>query len=319
MLARIQGDEYGLGSAIVTIAWTSSPTAQRRFASAGTALVSLVLLAGPAFAQGEFSASQPDNLIIGPLLEEMASAPLPVIRLMWTDGEEGWRISDAAISGDAAFAARNVLTSRAPLSVRRSLGVFSAPQAVIARTSSGGYVTVSMFDSEQPEAFTTTLTSDRAEMPTWAFSSERDRHRAFALRYEGRFDSYGGMDGLDVGFRPRAGLAMSDRGSATEFGASIRLGQYLNSGDDARSGWWFFAGADRQAVIIEPGQRFDLRSALTLQPYAMVGDAQAGLAMRIHGADLSLAYVRRETSWSIPTQSWDAAEDFAAFSLTFRR
>lgn len=319
MPARIQGDEHGLGSAIVTIAWTSNPTAQRRLASAGAALVSLALLAGPALAQNGFSASQPDNLIIAPLLEEMANAPLPAMHQMWIEGEEGWRISEPARSADAAMASRKILTSRAPLSVRRSLSVFSAPQAVIARTSSGGYVTVSVFDSEQPDAFTTALTSDRADMPAWAFSAERDRHRAFALRYEGRFDSYGGMDGLDVGFRPRAGLAMSDRGSATEFGASIRLGQYLNSGDDARNGWWFFAGADRQAVIIEPGQRFDLRSTLTLQPYAMVGDAQAGLAMRIHGADLSLAYVRRETSWSIPTQSWDAAEDFAAFSLTFRR
>lgn len=293
-------------------------SAKRRLASAGPVAAIIALLAGPALAQSELPAIEPDNLIIAPLLEETADAPLPSIGFMWAEGEEGWRIGDST-AGDASFIARNVLTSRAPITVRRSLGVFSAPQAVIARTASGGYVTVSVLDSERPNAITAALTPEGIDMPAWAFSAQRDRHRSVALRYEGRFDSYGGVDGLDVGIRPRAGLAMGDQGSATEFGATIRLGQYLDSSDDARSGWWFFAGADRQAVIIEPGQRFDLRSALTLQPYAMVGDAQAGLAMRLYGADLSLAYVRRETSWSMPAQSWDTAEDFAAFSLTFRR
>ncbi len=260
-----------------------------------------------------------DHRIAGPILEDMAAMPLPAVQVSWIEGDEGWRVSDTDFTPEAAFIARSVLSSRAPGELRYGLGAFSAPQAVIGRTANGGFFTVSVFDSEAPNWIAAALTPDGLDMPAWLFSADRERTRSVALRYEGRFDSYGGVDGLDIGLIPRAGLSMGDRGSATEFGATVRLGQYMDGPAGERSGWWFFAGADRQALIIEPGQRLDLRSALTLQPYAMVGDQQAGIAMRLYGADLSLAYVRRETSWSLPSQSWDEAEDFAAFSLTIRR
>lgn len=278
-----------------------------------------LLVSGAAHAQTDYSLVQTPDIIIGPLLEELSSAPTPTIRLAYMEGEEGWRVTDASLTPDAAFIARNALASMAPGDVRLGLGVFSAPQAVIGRTASGGYVTVSVLDNERPSWIAAALTPEGVDMPAYLFSSARDRSRSVALRYEGRFDSFGGVDGLDVGLIPRAGVSMGDRGSATEFGATVRLGQYMDAGEEGRGGWWFFAGADRQAIIYEPGQRLDLRSMLTLQPYAMVGDAQAGIAMRVYGADLSFAYVRRETNWSMPTQSWEEVEDFAAFSLTIRR
>lgn len=304
----------------MTTARTSCAQQGGRPVSGSAALAALCLLAtGAASAQTDYSIVQTPDIIIGPLLEELSSAPTPSIRFAQLEGEEGWRVSEVSLTPDAAFIARNALASMAPGDVRLGLGVFSAPQAVIGRTANGGYLTVSVLDNEQPSWITAALTPEGVDMPAFLFSADRERSRSVALRYEGRFDSFGGADGLDVGLIPRAGLSVGDRGSATELGATVRLGQYLDQGEDARTGWWFFAGADRQAVIYEPGQRIDLRSMLTLQPYAMVGDAQAGVAMRLYGADLSFAYVRRETNWSMPTQSWEEVEDFAAFSLTIRR
>lgn len=309
-----------MGTATVLASRTSNAQQGSSPAAGGAALAAMCLLAsGVASAQTDYSAVQTPDIIIGPLLEELSSEPTPSIRLAQMEGEEGWRITDANLTPDAAFIARNALVSMAPGDVRLGLGVFSAPQTVIGRTSSGGYLTVSVLDNERPNWITAALSPEGVDMPAFLFSADRERSRSVALRYEGRFDSFGGTDGLDVGVIPRAGVSLGDRGSATEFGATVRLGQYLDQGEDARTGWWFFAGADRQAVIYEPGQRFDLRSVLTLQPYAMVGDAQAGIAMRVYGADLSFAYVRRETNWSMPTQSWEEVEDFAAFSLTIRR
>ena len=135
----------------------------------------------------------------------------------------------------------------------------------------------------------------------------------------GACNAPGGSDGLDIGLSPRAGVSIGEDGPAAAAGATVRLGQYLDEFEDGRPSWWFFAGADRQAVLYDPGQGFDMRDALAMEPYAMVGDAQAGVAMRLRGADVSLAYIHRETRYALPQQSWETNEGFAAFSLTWRR
>ena len=97
----------------------------------------------------------------------------------------------------------------------------------------------------------------------------------------------------------------------------MRLGRYLQE-DAARPSWYFFAGAERRALLYDPGQGWNMRGAMTLEPYAVVGDAQAGVAMRLGDNDLSFAYVRRERSARIGIDDYDAADDFAAFSLSRR-
>ena len=140
-----------------------------------------------------------------------------------------------------------------------------------------------------------------------------------AVRYESSFAAPGNAEGLDVGLSPRAGVSLADNGAAAaEAGATVRLGRFVDADFD-RPAWWFFAGADRQAVMYDPHQGFDVRDALAMEPYAIVGDAQAGVAMRMGGADLSVAYVHRETEYALPQQSWETSEGFAAFSLTWRR
>ncbi len=140
------------------------------------------------------------------------------------------------------------------------------------------------------------------------------------LRYETTFDSRGGLDGLDVGLAPRAGVSIGQNGPAAEAGATVRLGQYLDEGfGEDRPAWWLFAGADQQAVMYDPGAGFNMRNAFAMGPYATVGDAQVGIAARFGGADISFAYIQRETRYALPTESWETSEGFAAFSLTLRR
>ncbi|GGB70496.1 lipid A-modifier LpxR family protein [Glycocaulis alkaliphilus] len=286
-------------------------------------LAGAVALAGASLAAGtpaalaqDASSLDTNAIIIHPLLEELSAGPLPSMRLSMDRGE--W-VQEPHGARDATTLASSGLSATDTGEMRQSFGAFNAPQTVIARSAAGSELRVAMFDAEEPDWVTAALSPSGLDMPAWQFSSNRMRGRAVALRYEGRFDSAGGQGELDMGLRPRAGVSFGDGGSATEFGATVRVGRYVGSEDSANGGWWFFAGADRQALIYRPGESRSLRETLTLQPYAMVGDQQAGLAMRVQGVDVSLAYVRRETSWSLPTQSWDTSEDFAAFSLTWRR
>ena len=85
-----------------------------------------------------------------------------------------------------------------------------------------------------------------------------------------------------------------------------------------RPSWYVFAGAERSALLYDPSAGFNMRDAMSLQPYAVVGDAQAGVAMRFGSADLSLAYVRREREFTAGTEDFDAHEDFAAVSISRR-
>ncbi|WP_199200508.1 lipid A-modifier LpxR family protein [Alkalicaulis satelles] len=219
----------------------------------------------------------------------------------------------------ASRLASAILSARAPEIARDMLSGFEASETLISATPSGGRLTLSLMDAEAPSAMVLAFGPDFAEAAGRALTGERERPRRMALRYEGAFDSTG-SDGLDFGLSPRAGVSFGDYGPAAQAGATVRLGRFI--GEDAgqsRPAWWLFAGADRQALLYDPGAGFTRLGAFTVAPYALVGDAQAGVAMRMGGADLSLAYIRRETSYSLPAQSWDTQEGFAAFSLTLRR
>jgi hypothetical protein len=179
---------------------------------------------------------------------------------------------------------------------------------------------VSLFDGRAPDAALSALSESYADIAGSDLDPSGRSSRRMTLRYENAFDARGGLDGLDVGVAPRAGVSIGQDGPAAEAGATVRLGQYLDEGFGAdRPAWWFFAGADQQALMYDPGAGFNMRNALAMGPYATVGDAQAGVAARFGGADLSFAYIQRETRYALPNESWETSEGFAAFSLTLRR
>jgi hypothetical protein len=259
-------------------------------------------------------------VIIGPLLEEMNAAPGPGLsfasRTDFAASDDFTAFSDSASgeSGAVSFARSGLLTRLSP-DQRDSLAAFDGRRAVVATTPSGGQFSVSLHDGAAPDRLLAFQSPDYSQA---VLGREQQRPRNMAVRYQGRVDSPGGS-GLDVGVMPRAGLGMGAQGPALEAGATLKVGRYLRDDYGSKPSWWVFAGADRQALLYNPREGANLHSAVAFSPYAMVGDAQAGIAMRMGPADLSVAYVRRETEFSLPAQSWETVEDFAAFTLTMRR
>lgn len=215
---------------------------------------------------------------------------------------------------DALFVASSVLAETG--SDNASLAAFSGQSTSVNAFEDGSRIEVRVFEptlqTRSDRLFDPSSTIERAVVQPGL-----DQRSSVAVDYVTRFESYGGADGLDLTIEPRAGLSFGPEGSGAGAGAELRVGRYLRQ-DAARPSWYFFAGAERRALLYDPGEGWNMRGAMTLEPYAVVGDAQAGVAMRLGDNDLSFAYVRRERSARIGIDDYDAADDFAAFSLSRR-
>lgn len=273
----------------------------------------------------ETPSDQTRSMILGPLVDEFGEAGQPGARLAAAPRGADVRFTPSySVSSDARSPrpaavrfAGAALIARSDSVVRDGLSAFAGQEAVLASSPSGGRVSFAMFDTANPDAAALGFDPDYAASAGLALNGQRPFSRRMAVRYETSFDTRN-ADGIDYGLAPRAGVSVTEDGAAVETGATVRLGRYIDTDFD-RPAWWFFAGADRQAVMYDPGQGFDVRDAVAMEPYAIVGDAQAGVAMRMGGADVSLAYIHRETEFSMPNESWETREGFAAFSLTWRR
>jgi len=197
-----------------------------------------------------------------------------------------------------------------------ALTAFSGYSASISQLDNDSRIEVRVFDPET-QSRSDRLFDPESTIDLAIFRPMRETQSSVAVDYVTRFDSPGGADGLDLSFEPRAGVSFGPDGSGAGAGAEVRIGRYLQS-DAERPAWYFFAGAERHALLYDPQQGFDMQGAMTLEPYAVVGDAQAGVAMRLGDNDLSFAYVRRERTARIGIDDYDAADDFAAFSLSRR-
>ncbi len=100
-------------------------------------------------------------------------------------------------------------------------------------------------------------------------------------------------------------------------GALFRIGENFTEKRPAaeRSGWFFFAAADAQAVTWKLDRRVPLNEAMRLEEKQLVGDAQAGFAIRVAGGDLALGYVHRE----IKHEKAKATEEFGGVTFVLRR
>ncbi|TGY87573.1 DUF2219 family protein [Marinicauda algicola] len=297
--------------------------------TARTLLVSALVFAGPcAAASAQSYESGPSDrtqaLILGPLMDEMGPAlPQPPAAAFNLDIAAPSYVEHAGVRANASRFARAGLSAELPagaeLRALAPLAAFQGRRAVLAQ-SGASRLSVALAGPGQEGSLFAGVTPDYVEAGGMRLAGfEGELPRSMAVRYETSFDSPGPGSGLDIGIAPRAGLSIGDFGPGYEAGATFRVGQYVQEELEGRPAWWFFAGADREAVLYNPGQRLDFREAFALGDYAMIGDAQAGIAMRLYGADISLAYVQRETNYAIPTHSWETKEDFAAFSLSWRR
>ena len=149
------------------------------------------------------------------------------------------------------------------------------------------------------------------------------RDETLGLAYNKPFKGIS-VKGLDLQLTPKASVSFDDETSSAVVGALVRIGDDLREGSDLKANtWYFFAGADAEAVTYSPNSLSRMTSGnFHLQDRIIVGDAQAGIGYRIGDADLSLGYFRREVS---SFSSHDPADDFtlsenaAALSFTWRR
>lgn len=142
------------------------------------------------------------------------------------------------------------------------------------------------------------------------------RNEALDLGYAKAFTSRN-QTGLDLSLTPRAALRFNDESSSAVVGAVVEIGEDLRKGSDLDNNtWYFFAGADAEALTYSPNSVGRLTSGqFHLQDRIIVGDAQAGLGYRIGDADVSLSYMRREAT----AEDFSFKEDAAALSFTWKR
>ena len=136
------------------------------------------------------------------------------------------------------------------------------------------------------------------------------------LGYQKAFTSVSSK-GIDLLLTPRAALRFNDQSSSAVVGAVVEIGEDLRKGSNFENNtWYFFAGADAEALTYSPNSVGRLTSGqFHLQDRIIVGDAQAGLGYRIGNADLSLSYLRREAT----AEDFSFNEDAAALSFTWKR
>lgn len=130
--------------------------------------------------------------------------------------------------------------------------------------------------------------------------------------------------GLDLELTPSAAMRFNEDSSSAVVGALLRIGDDLRKDSDFDNNtWYFFAGADAEALTYRPNGSSNLsRGNFNLQDRVIVGDAQAGVGYRIGDADLSLSYTRREVSGLGAKNAADDSsykEDAATLSFTWRR
>ncbi|HAQ35997.1 MAG: hypothetical protein CMF74_16350 [Maricaulis sp.] len=101
----------------------------------------------------------------------------------------------------------------------------------------------------------------------------------------------------------------------TRQGTQARLGADFSFGDGSisESGWFAFAAAERHALFVDAGRLREPTTALDLQPYSVIGSAQAGIAYRINpDMNFALAWMEREWAYRYGQTKWEADEEYVA-------
>lgn len=180
-----------------------------------------------------------------------------------------------------------------------------------------GVIKVAVLDDQRPDR-THQLFAARSDAYSPVVLSRGRRDATLAVAYERAFETAGSGEVLDVSFTPRAAVSVGPDGSAAGAGAELRIGQYLRSNLAESPTWYVFAGADRRTLLYDPSAGVDFQNAMSLTQREVVGDAQAGIAMRLGEADLSLAWVRREYRHVAGVRSFDETEEFGAVTVNWR-
>ncbi|MBL8547799.1 MAG: hypothetical protein JNL81_15130 [Hyphomonadaceae bacterium] len=132
-----------------------------------------------------------------------------------------------------------------------------------------------------------------------------------------------------MSFAQRASLGGGQNGdvNSTGRGSEVRIGRGLVDQDDVdpsdrTPSTYVFVASDNEALTWQPGQRSELGgqgSRLQLQDRVTVGDMSVGVTYERNGVQASLAYVEREESTTVGTQTFNQNESFTGLTVTMRR
>ncbi|PHR59706.1 MAG: hypothetical protein COA47_09415 [Robiginitomaculum sp.] len=195
----------------------------------------------------------------------------------------------------------------------------SLPTAPLRAVDNGW--TVKLYDPQLRLDGQNTDAAQLARLNTYLGQQRFGQEQGLAIDYQHNFVAVSALGSLDVGITPRASLAIGPEGSATRLGALVSIGQNLHEPRNSQSNWYIFAGGGAEALTYEPGGNGSFGDGLRLEEKVLVGDAQAGIAVRVGRANLSLAYVRRETdAYSRVSQlNSEDVENYAALTFTLGR
>lgn len=247
----------------------------------------------------------------GDAATEWASADQMIQQQFRSEGEV------RPLSPEAARVALSALSMEADPFGGLPLAAMSSQQGQRIDLGDAGTLEVAVIDGSGGEG-AARLFSPRGNAYSPVVIDRSDREATVAVNYERRFETPGQGEDLDMSFTPRAGVSLGPDGSAAGAGAEVRVGQYLRGDPGDRPRWYVFAGADRRALMYDPRKGVDFTNAMQLAQRQVVGDAQAGVAVRIGEADLSLAYVRREYRHVAGVESFDETEEFGAVTVNWR-
>jgi hypothetical protein len=137
----------------------------------------------------------------------------------------------------------------------------------------------------------------------------------------------GGDSPVDVSVAQRATFGadmngdISRRGSGSELRVGRGLVQSGNSNNQGSSVYAFVA-SDNEALTWRPGARTEFGGegdAFALQEQVEIGDMSAGVTYERNGVQASLAYVEREESAQIGSESFSQDTSFTGITVTMRR
>jgi hypothetical protein len=120
---------------------------------------------------------------------------------------------------------------------------------------------------------------------------------------------------LQLALEPRANLLVGNEVSGLGGGALVRFGRNLTAPRDHQRRWYAFIGADAQALTWQLGDDELQEHNLRLEDKQLIGDYQAGVAMRTTLGDFSLGYVDRKVRWNDVSRQ----EKFFGVSFTMKR
>ncbi|MDG1417163.1 MAG: DUF2219 family protein [Maricaulis sp.] len=220
------------------------------------------------------------------------------------------------LSPSAARVALTALSMDADPIGRDSVAALSSAPAAQIDLGSAGMLQLAILNSDSGDIAYDLFAAD-ANSNSAVVLDRGPREATLAVNYQRPFETMGRGAQLDVSFTPRAAVSLGPDGSAAGAGAEVRVGRYLAESLADRPSWYMFAGADRRALLYDPAQGTDFTQALSLTRREVIGDLQAGVAMRIGDTDLSVAYVRRDYKHVAGVTSFDETESFGAVSLNW--